>query len=76
MGHLTLREAVASHRLAAFVGEQQADGAELVTGSELERGLALLVTQLRLRGVGMNGERLFSGGNPLHLLARSEQHRI
>ena len=45
MGHLTLREALASHRLDAFVREQQDDGAELVTGSELERGLALLITQ-------------------------------
>ena len=45
MGHLTLREALASHQLDAFVREQQEDGAELVTGSELERGLALLVTQ-------------------------------
>ena len=47
MGHLTLREALAS-RLEAFVREQQVNGAELVAGSELERGLALLVTQRRL----------------------------
>jgi len=47
MGHLTLREALASHRLDAFVRDQQDDGAELVTGSELERGLALLITQRR-----------------------------
>jgi hypothetical protein len=49
MGHLTLREALASHQLDAFVRQQQDDGAELVTGSELERGLALLVTQRRIR---------------------------
>jgi hypothetical protein len=49
MGHLTLREALASHQLDAFVREQQDDGAELVAGSELERGLALLVTQRRIR---------------------------
>ena len=49
MGHLTLREALASHRLDAFVREQQDSGAELVTGSELERGLALLVTQRRVQ---------------------------
>jgi hypothetical protein len=48
MGDLTLREALASKRLDAFVREQQNDGAELVTGSELERGLALLITQRRL----------------------------
>ena len=47
MGHLTLREALASDRLEAFVREQQDDGAELATGSELERGLALLITQRR-----------------------------
>ena len=47
MGHLTLREALASDRLEAFVREQEDDGAELVSGSELERGLALLITQRR-----------------------------
>jgi hypothetical protein len=40
MARLTLREALASGRLDAFVREQQDDGAELTTGSELERGLA------------------------------------
>jgi hypothetical protein len=49
MGHLTLREALASDRLDAFVREQQDDGAEFVTGSELERGLALLITQRQTR---------------------------
>jgi hypothetical protein len=48
MGHLTLREALASDRLDAWVREQQDDGAELATGSELERGLALLITRRRL----------------------------
>ena len=47
MEHLTLRDALASDRLDVFVREQQDDGAELVTGSELERGLALLITQRR-----------------------------
>jgi hypothetical protein len=47
MGELTLREALASDRLDAWVQEQQDDGAELTTGSELERGLALLITQRR-----------------------------
>ena len=45
MGYLTLREALASDRLDAFVREQQDEGAELAAGSELERGLALLITQ-------------------------------
>jgi hypothetical protein len=54
MGHLTLPEALASDRLEAFVREQQDDGAELATGSELERGLALLITQRRsLAAVGL-----------------------
>jgi hypothetical protein len=48
MGHLTLREALTSHQLDVFVREQQDDGAELVAGSELERGLALLITQRRI----------------------------
>ena len=47
-GYLTLREALASRQLDAFVREQQDNGAELVAGSELERGLALLVTQRRM----------------------------
>jgi hypothetical protein len=47
MGHLTLRKALASDQLDTFVREQQDDGAELVTGSELERALALLITQRR-----------------------------
>ena len=48
MGHLTLREALASDQLDAWVQQQQDDGAELATGSELERGLALLITRRRL----------------------------
>jgi hypothetical protein len=47
VGDLTLREALASDRLEAFVREQQDSGAELATGSDLERGLALLITQRR-----------------------------
>ena len=47
MRHLTLREALASRQLDAFVREQQDNGTELVAGSELERGLALLITQRR-----------------------------
>jgi hypothetical protein len=55
---LTLREALASDRLDAFVREQQDDGAELATGSELERGLALLVTRRRL--LAAEGELMLS----------------
>ena len=50
MGQLTLREALASDRFDAFVREQQDQGAELATGSELERGLALLITRRRSLG--------------------------
>ena len=58
MGHLTLREALASNRLDAFVQEQQDKGAELATGSELERGLALLITQRRsLAAEGLLGHQ-------------------
>jgi hypothetical protein len=44
---LTLREALASGRLAEFVRQAEALGVELSRGSDLERALALLVTQRR-----------------------------
>ena len=49
MGHarLTLREALASHRLEDFVRQEEARGGELANGSDLERALALLITQRR-----------------------------
>jgi hypothetical protein len=40
---LTLREALASGRLADFVRQAEAHGDELAKGSELERALALLI---------------------------------
>jgi hypothetical protein len=46
-GHLTLREALASDRLADFVQQVEAHGVELTSGSEFERALALLITQRR-----------------------------
>jgi hypothetical protein len=45
--HLTLREALASDRLEDFVRQAEARGVELVSGSDLERALALLITQRR-----------------------------
>ena len=42
--YLTLREALASHRLDALVRQEETRGVELVNGSELERALALLIT--------------------------------
>jgi hypothetical protein len=45
---LTLREALASDRLAEFVRQAEARGVELSTGSDLERALALLITQHRV----------------------------
>jgi hypothetical protein len=48
---LTLREALASDRLEDFIGQEVTEGSELLKGSELERALALLVTQRRLAGV-------------------------
>jgi hypothetical protein len=44
---LTLREALAADRLDDFVRQEEARGVELVNGSELERALALLITQHR-----------------------------
>jgi len=41
---LTLREALASDQLEDFVQQEEACGAELAKGSDLERALALLVT--------------------------------
>ena len=43
--HLTLREALASDRLEDFVRQEEARGVELANGSDLERALALLITQ-------------------------------
>jgi hypothetical protein len=44
---LTLREALASDRLEDFVQQEEARGVELANGSDLERALALLITQRR-----------------------------
>ena len=44
---LTLREALASDRLEDFVQQEEALGVELANGSDLERALALLITQHR-----------------------------
>lgn len=45
---LTLRVALASNQLEAFVRQEQTLGAELAKGSELERALALLITRRRI----------------------------
>ena len=55
---LTLREALASDRLEDFVRQEEARGVELANGSDLERALALLITQ-RLTKT----PRWFSGGS-------------
>ena len=44
---LTLREALATDRLDDFVRQEEARGVELANGSDLERALALLITQRR-----------------------------
>jgi len=44
---LTLREALASDRLEDFVRQEEARGVELANGSDLDRALALLITQRR-----------------------------
>jgi hypothetical protein len=45
--NLTLRDALASDRLAEFVRQAEARGVELARGSDFERALALLITQRR-----------------------------
>ena len=42
-----MREALASDRLEDFVQQEEALGVELANGSDLERALALLITQRR-----------------------------
>ena len=44
---LTLREALASDRLEDFVRQEEARCLPLAKGSDLERALALLITQRR-----------------------------
>jgi hypothetical protein len=46
---LNLNQALAFDKLEEFVRQEQARGAELVTGSDFERALVLLVTQRRVR---------------------------
>jgi hypothetical protein len=55
---LTLREALASDQLDAFVQQEEAFGVELAKGSDFERALALLITR-RLTKT----PRWFSGGS-------------
>ncbi|MGB0055381.1 MAG: hypothetical protein WBQ20_01195 [Methyloceanibacter sp.] len=43
--HVTLREALASDQLEAFVRQEEALGVELAKGSDFGRALALLITQ-------------------------------
>ena len=45
---LSLREALAADQLEDFVRQEEARGVELANGSDLERALALLITQRRL----------------------------
>ena len=47
MGHLSLREALASDRLAIFVQQEEDRGVELAHGSNLERALAVVINQRR-----------------------------
>ena len=55
---LTLSEALAADRLDDFVRQELAMGAELVSGSELERALALLITQHRRAGYRHSNHRV------------------
>jgi predicted Zn-dependent protease len=60
---LTLREALASDRLEDFVRQEEARGEVLAKGSDLERALALLITQRQSgdrtsRSVSRGGSRI------------------
>ena len=62
--YVTLREALASDQLEAFVRQEEALGVELANGSDFERALALLITQ-RLTRKGQRSKphlQWFSGG--------------
>lgn len=55
--HLSLREALTTDRLEDFVRQAEALGVELVKGSDLERALALLVTQRNLAAAKLRESR-------------------
>ncbi len=59
--YVTLREALASDRLEDFVRQEEARGVELTNGSDLERALALLVTQRLGRKWRHSGWSIFGG---------------
>jgi len=61
-GELTLREALAVGLLERFVRQEESRGSELTHGSQLERALALLVTQRRLADE-WSALMLHGGGN-------------
>ncbi len=54
--HLTLREALAHDQLEQFVRQEETRGVELGRGSDIERALALLVTQRKARISPIGGE--------------------
>jgi hypothetical protein len=63
--YVTLREALASDQLEAFVRQEEALGVELAKGSDFERALALLITR-RLTRKGdrpTSTARWFSGSS-------------
>jgi hypothetical protein len=70
--HLTLREALASGRLADFVRQAEARGLELSRGSDLERALALLITQRRIQD-RVTHETVWQTAVP-HLLTAINRH--
>jgi hypothetical protein len=73
---LTLREALASDQLDAFVQQEEAFGVELANGSDFERALALLITQ-RLTRKGHQSKpnpQWFSGGSAFGALFNGVFH--
>jgi uncharacterized protein YehS (DUF1456 family) len=80
---LTLREALASDRLEDFVRQEEARGVELANGSDLERALALLITQRRsedrsftrrLRKSSARAEDNAGNAGPIPALNGSRRH--
>jgi hypothetical protein len=59
--YVTLREALATGQLEAFVRQEETLGVELAKGSDFERALALLITQRLTRKAHRPKLRWLSG---------------
>jgi uncharacterized protein YehS (DUF1456 family) len=73
---LTLREALASDRLEDFVRQEEARGVELANGSDLERALALLITQRRSEDRSFTAALEKRDASAIGLASQPRQRRI